>query len=348
MRSAGNLGDIKMRFVREIFTVCAVIGTLAATPALAAADAPKKVLAADPNAKDLILKGDAKCTGCHDEADEPTGNSTMLELNPGVLAIGKTKHGTVADKRTPTCTDCHGESDKHRLHKGSDKPPKVDRSFRKNTTTSAEVRSETCMTCHQKDSKRSHWAGSTHQIRDVACNSCHQVHSRKDKVRDRVAQSEVCYTCHKEQRAQVSRPTRHPIPEGKVACSDCHNSHGSAGPKLLVKDSVNETCYECHMEKRGPFLHNHQPVTEDCGICHNPHGTTAASLLKQRQPLLCQGCHNVNNTANHRGQGVQQLAGRATSDHNIGAMGSGCLNCHINIHGGNSTTATGTGGRFRR
>ena len=40
--------------------------------------------------KDLILKGDAKCTGCHDEADEPQGRATMLELNPGVLAIATT------------------------------------------------------------------------------------------------------------------------------------------------------------------------------------------------------------------------------------------------------------------
>jgi DmsE family decaheme c-type cytochrome len=322
--------------------------------ALAAADAakaPVRNLAADPNAKDLILKGDAKCTGCHDEADEPTGAATMLELNPSVLSIGKTKHGTTADKRTPTCTDCHGESNDHRLHKGSGKPPVVDRSFRKTTKTSAEARANTCMTCHQKDAKRSHWDGSAHQTRDVACDSCHQVHSPKDKVRNKLTQSEVCFTCHKEQRAQVNRPSRHPVLEGKVACSDCHNTHGSSSPKQLVKDSVNETCYECHMEKRGPFLHEHQPVTEDCGICHNPHGTTAPTLLRQRQPLLCQSCHNVTTgagAANHRGQFVQQLAGRSTTDHNIGAMGSGCLNCHVNIHGSNSTTATGTGGRFRR
>ena len=118
-----------MRIARHLLTIFALTGTLAAMPpALAATDAtkaaPTKNLAADPNAKDLILKGDAKCTGCHDEADEPTGRSTMLELNPGVLAIGKTKHGTQADSRTPTCTDCHGESEKHRLHKGSDKPPR--------------------------------------------------------------------------------------------------------------------------------------------------------------------------------------------------------------------------------
>ena len=52
--------------------------------------------------KDLVLAGDAKCTRCHDE------NDTFP-----VLAIGKTKHGTRADARTPTCTSCHGESDGH-------------------------------------------------------------------------------------------------------------------------------------------------------------------------------------------------------------------------------------------
>ena len=58
---------------------------------------------------------------------------------------------------------------------------------------------------------------------------------------------------------QVSRPSRHPIPEGLVACSDCHNAHGSVGPKMMVRDNVNDTCYTCHMEKRGPFVRTHQP-----------------------------------------------------------------------------------------
>jgi len=108
--------------ILAVIAASASLGVLG-TPTFAAADAPavKRDLAPNPNAKDLILKGDAKCTGCHDEADEPTGAATMLELNPSVLAIGKTRHGTTADSRTPTCIDCHGESEKHRMHKGSGK-----------------------------------------------------------------------------------------------------------------------------------------------------------------------------------------------------------------------------------
>ena len=305
---------------------------------LAQADASKVTgsanLAANPSAKDLILKGDAKCTGCHDEADEPTGAATMLELNPSVLSIGKTKDGTLADKRTPTCTDCHGDSEEHRTHKGSGKPPKVDRSFRKGTSTSADVRSDTCLTCHQKDSKRHLWAGSAHETRDVACNSCHQVHAKKDKVRDKRTQPDVCFTCHKEQRAQVNRQSHHPVLEGKVTCSDCHNVHGSAGPKLVKRDSVVETCYTCHMEKRGPFVHNHQPVNDDCSNCHMPHGTSADNLLKARPPLVCYQCHSGHGTPGLAGIAPGQIA--AGKVNTFIEQGRGCLNCHTDIHGSNN------------
>jgi DmsE family decaheme c-type cytochrome len=292
-------------------------------------------------AKDLILKGDAKCTGCHDEGDEPV--PSMLELHPSVLSIGKTKHGTVADGRTPSCVNCHGESEKHLNHKGGGKPPKPDRVFSKQGQSSATVRNEACISCHQ-GGNRIHWQSSAHASGDVACNSCHNVHGKKDKVRGKDTQSEVCFTCHKEQRAQLSRPSRHPVPEGKMACSSCHNVHGD-NPKQMVRGGVNETCYTCHMEKRGPFVHNHQPVSEDCSICHNPHGTVVANLLKSRPPYLCQECHSH---TSHPGQTPGLPTGATTSSTALGTAGRGCLNCHTNIHGGNSTVNNATAGRFRR
>lgn len=340
-----------MRIARHLLTIFALAGTLAAIPpALAASEAtkaaPAKNLAADPNAKDLILKGDAKCTGCHDEADEPTGRSTMLELNPGVLAIGKTKHGTQADSRTPTCTDCHGESEKHRLHKGSDKPPQVDRSFRKKTTTSVQARNEeACLTCHQRGNQIN-WQASTHGNRDLTCSTCHKIHSKYDAVRDRSAQTEICFTCHKEQRAQMHRQSRHPVPEGKMGCSSCHNLHGD-NPKQLVRSNTNETCYQCHMEKRGPFLNNHQPVNEDCGLCHNPHGSTNTPMLKARSPMICQECHNEVATG-HPGQRNFLPAAPTTTTSQLGSVGRGCLNCHTSIHGDNNPQGATATRRFFR
>ena len=106
-----------------------------------------------------------------------------------------------------------------------------------------------------------------------------------DKVLTKITQPEVCLTCHTQQRAEINRTFRHPILEGKVVCSDCHNPHGSIGRALMKRDDVRDTCFQCHAEKRGPFVHEHEPVTSDCTLCHNPHGTVADSMLKMRPPF---------------------------------------------------------------
>ncbi|HUL41241.1 MAG TPA: DmsE family decaheme c-type cytochrome [Burkholderiales bacterium] len=281
-------------------------------------------------AKDLVLKGDAKCTRCHNENEEYP-----------VLMIGRTEHGTVADTRTPTCTSCHGDSEKHLANRHV----KVDRDFRKNSTTPIADRNKACLACHQ-GSARILWQGSTHQTHEVACTNCHQIHIQHDKVRERLTQPQVCFTCHKEQRVQIIRPYRHPILEGKVVCSDCHNPHGSVSPFLMVRENVNETCYQCHMEKRGPFVRNHPPVQENCTICHNPHGTTMPFLLKVRPPFLCQECHEPNS---HRGTIPDALTGRP-ENLNMGViLARGCLNCHTEIHGSNNPlSGTSSSGRALR
>lgn len=344
-----------MKMLRNALAACWFLGALGAPLALLAADAPKPEKAEKKDEpKDILYKGDAVCTSCHDEVD-----------GPELLAIGKTKHGVTADKRNPAnCTSCHGESKEHirKLEGKQDRPKpdvtfagqyakvdidaQVDRYFGrlgKGTTTPVKDRNEACLSCHQ-GGKRIGWQGSTHANRDVACTNCHQIHRSHDRVRSRETQTELCFTCHKEQRAQISRPSHHPIPEGKMACSDCHNVHGD-NPKQMVRASVNETCYSCHMEKRGPFVHNHQPVTEDCSICHNPHGTTVANLLKARPPFLCQECHNH---TSHPSQAAGLPTGRATSSSLLGSVGRACVNCHTNIHGSNSTQNNATAGRFRR
>lgn len=285
--------------------------------------------------QDKVLKGDAQCTRCHDENEEYP-----------VLAIGKTKHGTVADGRTPTCTSCHGVSDRH-VNRPPDakERPKPDRMFGKSAKTPVAERNQACLTCHQ-GGRRIHWQMSEHAARDVACASCHQVHAQHDKVRDKQAQTEVCFGCHKDIRAQILRPSRHPIKEGKVACSDCHNPHGTAGEKMLVRDTVNDTCYTCHMEKRGPFVRSHEPVQENCAICHNPHGTTNQNLLKVRPPFLCQSCHQP--SSHHATVPANgPVSGTAPTMAQAVVMARGCVNCHTNIHGSNNAQ-DGTGRGFRR
>ena len=315
---------IKIKRIVRVALQWAALGTVLLGGSAYAADAAKAPVLASTTPTDLVLKGDAKCTACHDEGD-----------SPNVLKIGKTKHGTVADARTPTCTSCHGDSPLH-----INKPDGVkdrqgpDRAFGKKSKTPVAERNQSCLSCHEKESKRHMWVGSVHEVNDVACTSCHSVHAQHDKVRDKRTQPEVCYTCHKEQRAQFNKQSHHPTPEGKVSCSDCHNAHGSAGPKLMKRDSVVETCYTCHMEKRGPFVHNHRPVSDDCGNCHMPHGTTADNLLKARPPMVCYQCHSGHGTP-----GIAGIAPGVTSSAKANTnieQARGCLNCHTEIHGSNN------------
>lgn len=334
-----------MNIAGRILVVCTCISLGGAASPLLAAELPK--LDGDkPPAKDIVLREDAKCTSCHEETDAPQ-----------ILSIGKTKHGTRADSRTPRCVDCHGESQAHVENaEKTQVRPKPDRSFSgqlisvpaenrvehyfgilgKKTDTPVSERNDACLACHRKDSNKIFWMGSTHQTRDVACTSCHQIHTAEDKVRDRRTQTEFCFNCHKDVRSQINRPSHHPVPEGKMACSDCHNVHGSAGPKLVKRDSVVETCYTCHMEKRGPFVHNHPPVNEDCSHCHNPHGTTAESMLKVRPPFLCHQCHTPH------GGNTAQLANQSAAPATVGrsginyTQGRGCVNCHTQVHGSNN------------
>jgi DmsE family decaheme c-type cytochrome len=206
------------------------------------------------------------------------------------------------------------------------------------------ARASQCLSCH-KGTNRTNWDGGQHQNNQIACNDCHKVHAPVDKVRDRKTQTEVCFTCHKDQRADTHKISTHPVDAGKVVCSDCHNPHGSTGPKMLKKATVTETCYTCHAEKRGPFLWEHQPATEDCTNCHTPHGSNITPLLKSRPPFLCQECHDgphnsqASYGANVAGiQGGNGLIANATNPAtpNTNAVGRACMNCHVMVHGSNS------------
>ena len=323
-----------MKPIQLLIIITALIGCLCGFTTAQAAGS------AEPWDAEAFQKKDQICTRCHDES----------ETKP-ILSLYQTKHGVRVDSRTPNCQSCHGESEKH-LHgdpnvKGR-APPDVLFGTKRGTSgdfavVEANVQNGVCLVCHKKDSKRSHWEGSTHQRVNVVCTSCHEIHNGgHDKVREKNTQSEVCFNCHKEQRSLFNRPSHHPVPEGKMACSDCHNPHGSVGPKLMKRDSVNETCYTCHMEKRGPFVHSHEPVDDDCTNCHNPHGTTAESMLKMRAPFLCNSCHTPHGLVT---PGIG--GGGAVSPFNPSTItqGKACVNCHTEVHGSTnpSTTAPANG-----
>lgn len=331
-----------MSLIKKMASLCLLMGGLWASAGVLADELPD--LGGTPTVqgkveKDLVLNGDAKCTHCHEESDAPA-----------LLAIGKTKHGTRADLRTPSCTSCHGESKSHLSFRGKGDAPKPDFTFSKKSKIPAAESNAACSACH-KGGQHINWPTSIHANSGVACNSCHNVHAQRDKVLVKATQPEVCFTCHKEQRVLVNKPSHHPVLEGKVVCSDCHNAHGSNGPKLMKRDTIPDTCYTCHMEKRGPFIRKHEPA-EDCTICHNPHGTSADNLLKTRPPFLCQQCHEP---SSHQsgipgfGNAGVVGGGQGNTSGNRGiTQARSCLNCHTQIHGSNNPTNVGNERTFRR
>lgn len=254
------------------------------------------------------------CLGCHAATSDVP-----------VHAITQTAHGSL--NGSAGCVACHGDSADH-ADLPTENAPLV--SFGPRWPSPAATQNETCTACHS-DGKQMFWVGSVHDDEDVTCSNCHTSHARRDPVLDAREQSESCYGCHTMVRTQVRLRSRHPILEGRTACVDCHNPHGTTTEAALIEPTLNDTCYRCHAEKRGPFLFEHAPAAEDCSECHAPHGAINESLLTARTPFLCQQCHSA---AFHPSQ-LTGGGGLPSGSANPNMLSRNCLNCHSQVHGSN-------------
>ncbi|MGL5729345.1 MAG: DmsE family decaheme c-type cytochrome, partial [Plesiomonas sp.] len=256
-------------------------------------------------------KGADSCLMCHKK------NTQVMDIFQGV-------HGDLNNSRSPMagmqCEACHGPLG---LHNRGGKEPMI--SFSPDSKLSPQSQNSVCQGCHN-DPKQMAWHNSTHNLEEVACVDCHQIHAAKDPALDRLTVNETCTACHSSAKADMNKRSSHPLKWDQMTCIDCHNPHGSMTESALIKPSLNETCAECHAEKRGPFLWEHAPVVEDCSSCHTPHGSVNNSLLKARVPQLCQQCHADDGHAS-------RLTNQAGQD--AFSAGKSCLNCHSKIHGSN-------------
>ncbi len=267
-------------------------------------------------------KGADTCIACHDDAD--------------TLAIFQTKHALPSDPLGPfghgqlQCEACHGPGGDHspRVRRGEERPPII--SFGPDDVTSVSERNEMCLNCHN-DGIGFSWNHGPHDVDEIACADCHVSHAPRDAVMQTSTQPEVCFGCHQLQRSETLKAFSHPFFEGNMDCNGCHSSHGDTVATTLARQTVNETCYECHAEKRGPFLWEHAPVSEDCGLCHSPHGSNHPGMLTRRAPLLCQSCHSQ---AGHPSIAYQD-DGLASGTSSQFLLGQACLNCHSQSHGSN-------------
>lgn len=267
----------------------------------------------------------ADCQTCHETAVGPK--------------FERTKHAGL----TESCASCHTNVAEHFKAQSAGETGGPVPSMKK--LTANEV-TKTCLTCHEK-ANQANFQSSAHARRNVACTTCHSVHSPKSiKAQLKTKNdAETCATCHQTVRSQMQKTSHHPVREGKMACASCHNPHDGSRPHMLKAESTNELCYTCHTEKRGPFLFEHAPVREDCVACHQPHGTNHKRLLTQKLPNLCWNCHLTG--SGHFGSGdnlATELGARVAPagapsgfpTANARFIGKACKNCHANIHGSNS------------
>jgi DmsE family decaheme c-type cytochrome len=232
------------------------------------------------------------------------------------------EHGPKGELQALDCESCHGPRSKH-IEEPDD-----------SLAMSGKEYSTACLQCHQEGS-RMHWQGSLHNMADVNCLSCHSV-MQKRSVHGLLAaadETSVCYTCHAEVRGQMMKASHHPVREGQMSCSSCHDPHGSVGPSMLQRATVNETCFGCHQEKRGPFVWEHPVVRDNCSNCHEAHGSNNADMLNAKGAFLCMQCHSY-------GGHINLPRYNRVSNPNA----QGCVNCHSTQHGSNHPS----GAKFTR
>jgi DmsE family decaheme c-type cytochrome len=274
------------------------------------------------------------CANCHEQAH----TSTMMSA-----------HGAKNDKDGSACQSCHGDASAHVKDPTKSRP--VSALTAKGAT--AEEKTAVCMACHAGEEKLAFWSSGQHRKNDVTCVNCHSVHGGQAQGNDSMLRAnasapapyttttralayKTCLACHPDKRGEIMKPSHHPIIEGKVACHDCHDPHGALTPVMLKAESYQDLCTSCHADKRGPWIHEHPPVMENCATCHTPHGSSHNRLLAQKPPALCADCHPGGHTHGlYDGRGT--LPGINPS--NIRFEGSGCINCHRQIHGSNAPTS---------
>ncbi|MDP3850877.1 MAG: cytochrome c3 family protein [Luteolibacter sp.] len=196
-----------------------------------------------------------------------------------------------------TCKECHGDilSNFH------------DRTHGKIITTGNKGLERGCEACHGPGSKHAESGGDKSLIKKGTSN---------------------CIACHQDVNARFNMASHHPIKEGAMDCTSCHDHHGD---KRTTLSSTTRLCTSCHQDKQGPHVFEHPPVAENCTNCHNPHGSPIRKMLTASQPMLCLQCHSI--AQNRHGHNAAGNGGGATVS---GAALRNCTSCHGSIHG--STT----------
>ena len=273
--------------------------------------------------------------------------SLILALGSGWLGLAVAAPPGAATAQVPVCRNCHDDSSvKVRANHADCQSCHRDAAAHLGDPMKAKptkaIASETCLSCHAtgkghaKDANRMNFAFSEHNKAGVQCSDCHGIHNSKVSKQQNVGLTRVdrnsllCATCHQDVLARFSMTSHHPLKEGAISCTSCHQPHDGRQAALGGKT---EQCAKCHQAVRGPFVFEHPPAAEDCGNCHNPHGTPNRRLLEVAQPMLCLQCHSLPNNRHGQTGSTSATTAGILAERVSGAVLRNCASCHGTIHG---------------
>jgi len=215
-------------------------------------------------AKVAPAAADKICLACHRNEETHAGRLESSHMRDGV-----------------PCTTCH------QVH--ADNGAKL-------VARSASEINQQCAGCHQtvmaQFQRPFH-----HKVPENAmtCVDCHNPHgSIFTAMQQSFAANEPgCFKCHGDKRGPF---TFEHAPVRFDGCQACHEVHGSANPRMLVRQEVRLVCLECHANLPGvannksgtigvvpPAFHDlRSPVFQNCTVCHQKvHGSYVdRNLLK--------------------------------------------------------------------
>lgn len=267
--------------------------------------------------------GSETCRLCHEQLGGAFRSNPHFSMDSAASKAPRSQ-----EWKGRACEACHGPGKAHGEAAEAKDIFMFGGSLRNPVPPPAARIDERCLQCHAGDATHSNRLWGSHGRNQISCTQCHTVHQAVRRPLLAVEPNALCQKCHLSVQAEFTRPYRHKLQEGAMACVDCHNPHGELPARQLRRVSANEViCLKCHGDKRGPFPFEHAPARLGrCATCHEPHGSmNPRMLVRHEQRFLCLECHTSS---------LQTIGITPPAFHDLRSPRfQNCTICHSKIHG---------------
>ncbi len=195
-----------------------------------------------------------------------------------------------------------------------------------------------CLDCHE-GIKPLLKAGNVHPPAEESCQNCHSAHASRHTYQLNEVIAKLCLDCHDAE--DKGFKTKHYHQAAKdLACSECHNPHGSKSKKLLntyphppfsekecgscheeaegdkkiklLQENITDLCLTCHDDKakddtKKDLVQHGVMEVESCTVCHSAHASSRRHLLKDHSSRLCITCHQDREKEREEGRFIHPI-----------------------------------------